>query len=78
MVPSLIVIVILGFMFMLTLMGNFISPRDDLINGRVSGTLSRRGDSMFLSESLVADLGVESVNRDSLSLWAEKSVRASP
>jgi len=78
MVTSLIVIVILEFMFMLTLMGNFISPRDDLINGRVSGTLSRRGDSMFLSESLVADLGVESVNRDSLSLWAEKSVRASP
>lgn len=78
MVTSLIVIVILEFMFMLTLMGNFISPRDDLINGRVSGTLSRRGDSMFLSESLVADLGVESVNRDSLSLWAEKSVHASP
>ena len=77
---GVLAIVVLEFITMLALTGNFLSPRDNLINGRVSGTLSRRGDSMFLSESLrvVADPGAEGFYRDSLSLWAELSVHPPP
>lgn len=76
------VIMVLKFISMLAMafMGNFLSPRNDLINGGTSGTLSRRRDSIFLSERLgvVAHPEVEGFNRDKLSLCPEMSVCPSP
>lgn len=78
MVTSVVVIVVLEFIFILAMasMCNFLSPRNDLINDGISGLLSGREESMVLSESLrgVADPRVEGFHRDNLSLWPKISI----
>lgn len=78
MATSMVVIMVLKFISMLAVafMGNFLNLRNGLISGGTSGTLSRRGDSIFLSEILgvVAYPRVEGFNRDKLSLCPDTSV----